>query len=148
MLSYAKLVAGVLSAVIMVAATAHAATYVYVSNAEDGNIGMYAMASDGTLKPGARVQAGKLVMPMSRQPGQALPLCRGPHEALHGGHLCASIRKTGALKQLSKAPLAESFPYISAGQDRAVPFRRVLRRQPGQRQPHRQGRQGVRACCR
>src|SRR5262245_11643414 len=46
----------------------HAATYVYVSNAEDGTIGMYTMENDGTLKPGAAIEAGKLVMPMSVSP--------------------------------------------------------------------------------
>ena len=29
-----------------------AATYVYVSNADDGDIGMYTLETDGTLKPG------------------------------------------------------------------------------------------------
>jgi hypothetical protein len=29
------------------------ATYVYVSNAEDGDIGVYTMDRDGALKPGA-----------------------------------------------------------------------------------------------
>jgi 6-phosphogluconolactonase len=113
MTALANLVKGVaLSLLIMAAGAAHAATYVYVSNAEDGNIGMYVMGSDGTLKPGDRVEAGKLVMPMSVSPDKR--------------HLYAAVRtkpfsvvtysidrKTGALKQRSKGPLAESFPYIS-----------------------------------
>ena len=48
-----------MSALITATDAAHAATYVYVSNAEDGDIGMYTMESDGTLKPGARVAAGE-----------------------------------------------------------------------------------------
>jgi 6-phosphogluconolactonase len=59
----------VLSALILAAAgTANAATYVYVSNAEDGNIGVFTMASDGTLKPEGRVEAGKMMMPMRISP--------------------------------------------------------------------------------
>src|ERR1044072_2900109 len=46
-----------------------AATYVYVSNAEDGDIGLYTLESDGTLKPGDKFGAGgKPVMPMSVSP--------------------------------------------------------------------------------
>ena len=58
----------VLSAVITLAGGAHAATFVYVSNAEDGDIGVYTLASNGSLQPGARVEAGKPVMPMSVSP--------------------------------------------------------------------------------
>jgi 6-phosphogluconolactonase len=108
-----KLITGIaLSALITVAGTAHAATFVYVSNAEDGNIGTYAMANDGTLTPGARVEVQKLVMPM----------CVSPDK----GYLYAAARtkpftvftyaidsKAGSLTLLSKGPLAESFPYIS-----------------------------------
>ena len=115
MAALAKLVTGIaLLGLIMAASAAPAATtYVYVSNAEDGTVGMYALASDGTLTPGKSVEAGKLVMPMSVSPDKRF--------------LFATVRtkpftvityaidpKTGALKQLSKAPLAESFPYISA----------------------------------
>src|SRR5438552_17372214 len=42
-----------------------AATFVYVSNAEDGEIGMYTLQSDGSLQPGPRVKAEKVVMPMT-----------------------------------------------------------------------------------
>ena len=35
-------------------APALAGTFVYVSNAEDGDIGTYSMQPDGTLLPGAR----------------------------------------------------------------------------------------------
>src|SRR5881396_4395396 len=79
---------------------ASAATFVYVSNAEDGNIGMYTLQPDGTLQPGPRVDAGKPVMPMSVSPDKRF--------------LFAAVRskpftvitysidpKTGALTQLS-----------------------------------------------
>ena len=53
MKTLAMLAGGImLSALITAAGAAHAATYVYVSNAEDGDIGMYTMESDGTLKAG------------------------------------------------------------------------------------------------
>src|SRR5215210_4648960 len=47
---------------------AAAATYVYVSNAEDGDIGMYALQPDGSLQPGQRFKAEKLAMPMAVSP--------------------------------------------------------------------------------
>ncbi len=102
----------VLAAVMTLAGATQAATFVYVSNAEDGNIGMYTLQADGTLQPGPRVEAGKPVMPMSVSPDKRF--------------LYAAVRakpftvvtysidpRTGALKQLGTAPLAESFPYIA-----------------------------------
>ena len=38
-------------------APAGAAAFVYVSNNEDGDIGMYTLRPDGALRPGARVPA-------------------------------------------------------------------------------------------
>ena len=45
-----------------------AATFVYVSNAEDGDIGLYTLQADGSLKPGQRFKAAKVVMPMAVSP--------------------------------------------------------------------------------
>jgi len=90
---------------------AHAATYVYVSNAEDGDIGMYTMESDGALKLGGRVEAGQRVGPLSVSPDKRFLFAAvraKPYTAI----TYAIDRKTGALKQLSKGPLAESVPYI------------------------------------
>ena len=101
-----------LSAFIMAAGAAHGATYVYVSNAEDGNIGMYAMESDGTLKPGPRVPAGKIVMPMAVSPDKRFlfaAIRTKPFSAV----TYAIDPKSGTLKELSRGPLAESLPYIS-----------------------------------
>ena len=91
--------------------TLHAATFVYVSNAEDGDIGLYTLQADGTLKPGERFKAEKVVMPMSVSPDKR--------------HLFAAVRSkpfsavtytidrsSGALKEVGRGPLAESFPYI------------------------------------
>jgi 6-phosphogluconolactonase len=114
MIAFANLVTGVALSLLLVAAnTTHAATYVYVSNAEDGTIGMYTMASDGTLKPGDRVEAGKLVMPMSVSPDKRF-LYASIRTKPYTAATYAIERKTGALKELSKGPLAESFPYIYA----------------------------------
>jgi 6-phosphogluconolactonase len=102
----------VLVAVMTLAGAAPAATFVYVSNAEDGNIGMYALQPDGTLQPGPRFDAGKVVMPMSVSPDK-----RFLYAAVRSKPFVvityAIDGKTGALKQLSTGPLAESFPYIS-----------------------------------
>ena len=113
MTTFANLVTGIaLSVLITAAGAAHAATYVYVSNAEDGDIAMYTLESDGTLKLGEHVQAGKLVMPMSISPDKRYlyaAIRTKPYSVI----TYSIDRKTGALKQLSKGPLAESFPYIS-----------------------------------
>ena len=47
---------------------AGAATFVYVSNAEDGDIGMYTLQPDGSLQPGQRFKAEKLAMPLAVSP--------------------------------------------------------------------------------
>src|SRR5712692_5866317 len=82
----------VLSALLTLAGAARAATFVYVSNAEDGNIGMYALQPDGALQPGPRVDAGKPVMPMSvngvakdgkvSEPIQVIPTARNAHSII------------------------------------------------------------------
>ena len=45
-----------------------AGTFVYVSNAEDGDIGMYALQPDGSLRAGPSFKAEKIVMPMAVSP--------------------------------------------------------------------------------
>ena len=102
----------VFSAVLTLAGVAQAAMFVYVSNAEDGNIGMYTLQPDGTLQPGPRFDAGKLVMPMSVSPDKHF-LYAAVRSKPFTVVTYSIDRTTGALKQLSTAPLAESFPYIS-----------------------------------
>lgn len=90
---------------------AHAATYVYVSNGGDGDIGTYAMAGDGTLQAGPRVAAGALVSPMSVSVDKRFLFAAvrtKPFTAI----TYAIDRKTGALSPRSEGPLAESLPYI------------------------------------
>lgn len=89
-----------------------AATFVYVSNAEDGTIGMYTLKADGSLEPGARVEAAKVVMPMAVSPDKRFLIAAvrsKPYEA----YTYAIDKKTGALKLTGKGPLAESYPYIT-----------------------------------
>ena len=99
------------SALLASAGAASAATYVYVSNNEDGNIGVYTLQPDGALQPGARVEAGKLVMPMSASPDKRF-LFAAVRTKPFTVITYAIDRKTGELKQISTAPLAESYPYI------------------------------------
>jgi 6-phosphogluconolactonase len=105
----------VLSALMTVGSAAQAATFVYVSNAEDGTIGLYTLGSDGTLQPGPRVDAGKPVMPMSVSPDKHF-LFAAIRSKPFTVVTYSIDRGTGALKQLSAAPLAESFPYIQVDQ--------------------------------
>src|ERR1043165_8894577 len=89
-----------------------AATFVYVSNADDGTIGMYTLKADGSLQPGARVEAAKVVMPMAVSPDKRFLIAAvrsKPYEA----YTYAIDKKTGALKLVGKGPLAESYPYIT-----------------------------------
>ena len=89
-----------------------AATFVYVSNAEDGDIGAWSLQADGALAPLARVQAAKVVMPMAVSPSRRL-LYAASRSKPYTVHVYSIDPGSGALKPLSTAPLAESFPYIS-----------------------------------
>ena len=93
-------------------APALAATFVYVSNADDGNIGTYTLQPDGSLKPGDRVEAAKVVMPMAVSPDKRFLIAAvrsKPYEA----YTYAIDKTSGALKLTGKGPLAESYPYIT-----------------------------------
>ena len=125
-------------------APAFAATFVYVSNAEDGDIGIYTLQADGSLKPGPRVAAAKVVMPMAVSPDKRFLVAAvrsKPYEA----YTYAIDKKSGELKLVGKGPLAESYPYIAIDRTGPLPAQRVLWRAPGGREPDRQGRQGRRA---
>ena len=141
MKTLAMLAGGImLTALMALAVAAEAGTFVYVSNAEDGNIGTYTLLPDGSLQAGARVGAGETGDADERQPRPAFSLRRGTLEALHGHHV-RHRPEHGRPEQAVDAPLAESFPYIYSGQDGQLPARRVLWRPPRQRQRDREGRQ-------
>ncbi|MBI3918044.1 MAG: beta-propeller fold lactonase family protein [Betaproteobacteria bacterium] len=88
-----------------------AAAYVYVSHAEDGDIGMYTLQSDGSLQPGPRYKAGKDVMPITVSAEKRF-LIAGVRSKPYSAHSYSIDRGTGALKLVGTGPLAESFPYI------------------------------------
>src|SRR5262252_4380706 len=93
-------------------APALAGTFVYVSNAEDGDIGMFKLQAEGSLQPGQRFKAEKVVMPMAVSPDKRFLIAAvrsKPYQAFS-----YSIDPgSGALKLVGTGPLAESFPYIS-----------------------------------
>jgi 6-phosphogluconolactonase len=92
-----------------------AATYVYVSNAEDGDIGLYTLIADGSLRPGERFKAQKPVMPMTVSPDKRF-LVAAVRSKPFSAWTYSIDRATGALKLVGTAPLAESFPYIKFDQ--------------------------------
>ncbi len=91
---------------------ATAGTFVYVSNAEDGDIGIYRLLDSGELQPGARAKAANVVMPMAVSPDRRF-LYAASRSKPFSVHVYSVDPGTGALKLLSTSPLAESFPYIA-----------------------------------
>ncbi|OAI51993.1 hypothetical protein AYO46_01070 [Betaproteobacteria bacterium SCGC AG-212-J23] len=89
-----------------------AGTFVYVSNADDGDISTYTLQPDGSLKPGERVKAEKVVMPMSVSPDRKY-LVAAVRSKPFSAFTYRIDRKSGALKLVGSGPLAESYPYIS-----------------------------------
>ena len=94
------------------AVPALAGTFVYVSNAEDGDISTFALRSDGELQVGPRVRAASLVMPMTVSPDRRF-LYAASRSKPYLVHVYAIDHATGGLTHLATSPLAESFPYIS-----------------------------------
>lgn len=86
-------------------------TFVYVSNADDGNIGVYALNSDGSLEPRSRVAADKGVMPMSVSPDKRFLVAAARGETARA-YTFGIERESGALKHVGTAPLAANCPYI------------------------------------
>ncbi len=89
-----------------------AATFVYVSNAEDGDIGMYTLTSDGLLQAGARFKAGGNVMPMTVSRDKRF-LVAALRSKPFSAHTYSIDRASGALRQVGSGPLADSLPYIT-----------------------------------
>jgi 6-phosphogluconolactonase len=110
-----------MAAMISAAGAAPAATFVYVSNAEDGDIGVYAMKPDGALESRGRVAAAKVVMPMAVSPDKRI-LYAASRSKPYSVHAYSIDRGTGALKLIAASPLAESFPYISLDRTGRVLF--------------------------
>jgi 6-phosphogluconolactonase len=89
-----------------------AATFVYVSNAEDGEIGSYRLLDSGELQPLVRFKAASAVMPMAVSPDRRF-LYAASRSKPFSVHAYSITSSTGALTPLATSPLAESFPYIS-----------------------------------
>jgi 6-phosphogluconolactonase len=113
--SLAKLTKGVIivaMTTLIGSAPVLAGTFVYVSNADDGDIGVYSAQTDGSLKPGEHAKAAKVVMPMAVSPDRRF-LYAAARSKPYSVFVYGIDPNTGALKPLSVSPLAESFPYIS-----------------------------------
>jgi 6-phosphogluconolactonase len=104
--------AAAMAAVFLSSGQAMAVTFVYVSNAEEGDIGLYLMQPDGTLQLGARYKAEKLVMPMAVSRDKRF-LVAAVRSKPYLAYTYSIHRSTGALQLVSTGPLAESFPYIA-----------------------------------
>ncbi|MGZ5085009.1 MAG: lactonase family protein, partial [Usitatibacter sp.] len=89
------------------------AIFVYVSNAEDGDISSYRMNPEtGTLSTSERVKAANLVMPMAVSPDKRF-LYAAARAKPYSVMTYAIEPNTWGLTLVSTSPLAESFPYIS-----------------------------------
>jgi 6-phosphogluconolactonase len=90
-----------------------AATFVYVSNAQDGNIDAYIMdTSTGALTPNGKTEAAKLVMPMAVSPNKKTLYAVIRSQPLRV--LSYAIDPAdGKLTQKASAPLPDSMPYVS-----------------------------------
>ena len=86
-------------------------TFVYVSNAEDGDIGMYLLRADGTLAPGSRFAAAKSLGPMAVSPDRRF-LVAAARSKPFTAYSYAIDSASGALRAAGTGPLAESLPYI------------------------------------
>jgi len=90
-----------------------ATMFVYVSNADDGDISTYRMEREaGALQPGPRVSIGGTVMPMavSRDRRFLFAAVRSKPYAIV---TLAIDPRSGALERVSNSPLPESMCYIS-----------------------------------
>jgi 6-phosphogluconolactonase len=111
-----------LAAVLTIGAPAMsvAATFVYVSDADDATIDAYAMdAKTGALTSIGKVEAGKTVMPMAVAPSKKFlyaVIRSQPFRVI----TYAIDPKSGALTQKASAPLPDSMAYVST--DRAGHF--------------------------
>ena len=116
------------------AAPARAGTFVYVSNADDGDIGIYALAA--RRRAGARRArpAAKVVMPMAVSPDRRFLYAAVRSKPYLGARLCDRRGHRRAEAARRSSPLAESFPYISLDKTGRFLFGASYGAPPGQRQ--------------
>lgn len=89
-----------------------AGTFVYVSNADDGDIGTYTLQANGSLQPGQRFKAAKVVMPMAVSPDKRF-LIAGVRSKPYQAYTYSIDKSSGALNLVGTGTLAESYPYIA-----------------------------------
>jgi 6-phosphogluconolactonase len=90
-----------------------AKTFVYVSNAQDGNIDAYILdKSSGALTPIGKTEAGKVVMPMAVSPNKKFLYAVIRSEPFRVATY-AIDPGTGVLTQKATAPLPDSMAYVS-----------------------------------
>jgi 6-phosphogluconolactonase len=88
-----------------------AATFVYVSNSEDGDISTYQLQDSGELRPGAPAKAASVVMPMTVSHDRRF-LYAASRSKPFTVHVYSIDRNSGVLTLASTSPLAK-LPYIS-----------------------------------
>src|ERR1043165_7453422 len=89
-----------------------AGTFVYVSNADDGDIGMFTLQADGSLQPGPRAKAAQVVMPMAVRPDKRC-LIAAVRSKPFQAYSYSIDKSSGALNLVGTGTLAESYPYIA-----------------------------------
>ncbi|HUQ24361.1 MAG TPA: beta-propeller fold lactonase family protein [Burkholderiales bacterium] len=87
-------------------------TYVYVANAEDGEIAAYRLTGAGELITQGRAKAAVSVAPLAVSPDRRR-LYAAVRAKPFSVHVFGINPSTGALAPHSVSPLAESFPYLS-----------------------------------
>jgi 6-phosphogluconolactonase len=88
------------------------ASFVYASNAEDGDIGVYHLGIDGRLIRMARVPARKGTMPLAVSPDRRYLFAAIRSQPFSVATYAIDAR-SGGLQEISVGAAAESFPYIS-----------------------------------
>jgi 6-phosphogluconolactonase len=73
---------------------------------------MYTLQADGSLKPGERFKAAKLVMPMAVSPDKRV-LIAAVRSKPYQAYSYSIDKASGALNPIGTGTLAESYPYIS-----------------------------------
>ena len=112
-------------------APALAGTFVYVSNAEDGDIGMFKLQAEGSLQPGQRFKAEKLVMPMAVSPDKRF-LIAAVRSKPFQAYSYSIDKSSGALNLVGTGTLAESYPYTQPWHAPVPPDQRGGRAVPDQ----------------
>lgn len=87
-------------------------TFVYISNAEDGEIATYLLTEAGNLVPRGRAKAAAALGPLALGPDRRR-LYAAVRAKPFSVHVFAVDRASGSLTPHSVSPLAESFPYLS-----------------------------------